>query len=282
MLLKLVNIKKHFKISHNRLIKAVDDVSLTVNAGEHLSLIGESGCGKTTLARLIMKLYATDTGSISFDGEDVTQARGERLKCYRQNVQMVFQDPFASLDPRFSIRRIFQEALHLTQLSKSSTSLQEEKMQEALKSVKLQSHMLNRYPHEFSGGERQRIAIARSLLRQPKLLVLDEAVSSLDVIVQHEIISLLKELQAKFNLTYLLISHNLKVSKQLTTKTAVMYQGKIVELASTEEIFANPLHPYTQQLLAAALHYRAAKVSVLPNAESARLVEQNKGHFVLK
>jgi len=288
MLLQLHNIKKYFPIkggffgTTGNYVKAVNGVDLTVRPGENMSLVGESGCGKTTLARIILKLMPLDAGSIVFDGRDITHLSNRKLRNCRKNMQMVFQDPYSSLDPRFTIRRIMREAQILEKDKYKSEDERLARMREMLESVQLSGDILNRYPHEFSGGERQRIAIARALMLNPKLLILDEAVSSLDVIIQKRLIDLLADLQMKFDLTYLFISHNLKIVKRISRKIAVMYKGKIVELASTEDIFNNPLHPYTKDLLSAAIDYKAVKREVeIDINPDAKLVNRGNGHFVI-
>lgn len=288
MLLELVNIRKSFSLQKGFLeksggvVRAVDNVSLQIKEGENISLVGESGCGKTTLARVIIKLCRQDTGEVIFRGENVSKASGQVLRAFRKNVQMVFQDPFNSLDPRYSIRRILREGFTLEQKKWRLEQEKELRSKEMLLAVKLKEAMLSRYPHEFSGGERQRIAIARALMLNPKLLILDEAVSSLDVVVQDEILSLLKDLQKQFSLTYLFISHNLKVVRRICDRTAVMYRGKIVELGPTREIFQNPLHPYTKELLAAALEYRSASRDAghVFSTEGS-LISKGNEHYVL-
>ena len=289
MLLELKNIKKYFPVKGGFLgttghhVKAVDGVDLAVRSGENISLVGESGCGKTTLARIILRLMRADAGSIVFDGKDITDLPNRRLAGPRKNMQMVFQDPYSSLDPRFTIRRVMREGLTLEKEQYRSEAEKQTRACELLESVQLSGDILNRYPHEFSGGERQRIAIARALMLNPKLLILDEAVSSLDVIIQKQLIDLLAGLQEKFNLTYLFISHNLKIVKKISHKIAVMYKGKIVELASTDEIFGNPLHPYTKELLAAAIDYKAVKRDgEIKMDPAARLLDQGGGHFVME
>ncbi len=288
MLLELKNIKKYFPVkggffgSTGGTVKAVNGIDLTLRSGENVSLVGESGCGKTTLARIILKLLPLDSGSIVFDGQDITNFSNQQLRETRKNMQMVFQDPHSSLDPRYTISRVMKEGLTLEKKHYRSESEKQERMRQLLQSVQLKGEILNRYPHEFSGGERQRIAIARALMLNPKLLILDEAVSSLDVIIQKQLIDLLADLQREFKLTYLFISHNLKVVRRISHKIAVMYQGKIVELAPTEEIFNNPRHPYTKELLLAAIDYKAVErkeaINIDPNA---KLVDQGDGHFVL-
>ena len=286
MLLELRNIKKYFPIKGGLFkpstdVKAVNDVDLMIKKEENMALVGESGSGKTTLGRIIIKLLPADSGRIIFDGQEITDLPGRAMHRVRKNIQMVFQDPFSSLDPRFSVRRIIGEAMIFDKTL--SRSQKEDKIKDILKAVQLRDDILSRYPHEFSGGERQRIAIARALTLNPKLLILDEAVSSLDVLVQEQIIQLLKQLQARFDLTYLFISHNLKVVKKLCQRIAVMYQGKIVELASTNEILQNPLHPYTQRLLKAAIEYKVPEdgKETIVIRDQAQWVEQRKDHFVI-
>lgn len=286
MLLEFKNITKDFPIktgfigSSGRFVRAVDRVSLGINEGESISLVGESGCGKTTLARIAMHLIPGFRGEIFYDGQKVTK---ENIAMYRKNVQMVFQDPYSSLDPRYTIRRVIGEGMELDRLRFKTQQERELRIQQMLKAVHLNQDMMNRYPHEFSGGERQRIAIARAMVLNPKLVILDEAVSSLDVLVQEEILNLLRRLQKQFNLTYVFISHNLKVVKQVSQRVAVMYKGRIVELAKTEDIFNNPQHEYTKDLLSAALNYQTVSREdevVIPT--NSTLTEFKEGHFVLR
>ncbi len=289
MLVELKNIKKYFLppkkflASRPEPVKAVDAVDLTISEGENLGLVGESGSGKTTLGRIILKLYEPDSGSLIFDRQDWTNLSGSLLRAVRKNVQVVFQDPYNSLDPRFSVRGILLEALEAKAVSEKLTkSSQEDLMIEILKAVGLGQDILSRFPHEFSGGERQRIAIARSLLMRPKLLILDEAVSSLDVLIAAQIIDLLKDLQTEYNVTYLFITHNLRVVRKLCKKIAVMYNGRILEYGNAEDIFLNPLHPYTQELLAAALSYQSPKNDrVYQFDKNSRLIDKGNGHFVV-
>ncbi len=286
MLLELKNVKKYFPVrrgfwgeSHES-VRAVDGVDLTIARGENLGLVGESGSGKTTLGRIILKLLPVDSGDILFEGTDITHLSARQLRRIRKNFQMVFQDPYSSLDPRFTIKNIIQEAMIFDE--KGMTRLQQEdRVRELLLAVKLPEDVAGRFPHEFSGGERQRIAIARALARSPKLLILDEAVSSLDVLIQEQITDLFKDLQKKFSLTYFFISHNLRVVKRISAKIAVMYQGKIVEIASTSELFHNPLHRYTQALLTAAMHYKVSTTNQeISLDERSRLIDQGNGHWV--
>jgi len=284
-MLEVKNIVKDYPIKANfgsvkRVVRAVDDVSFQVEKGESLALVGESGCGKTTLARIMMQLIIANHGQILFDKEVLTK---NNLADYRRSVQMVFQDPFSSLDPRYTIRSIICEGMELAKKKYKSDQEKELRIQDILKAVGLKRAMLSRYPHEFSGGERQRIAIARALVLNPKLLILDEAVSSLDVIVQKQILDLLLDLQKQFQLTYIFISHNLRVVQRISDRVAVMYRGKIVELAPVDEIFNNPLHPYTKDLLSAALNYKVRQ----QNEEydlgvGVKLVNQGGGHYLLK
>ncbi len=278
MLVELKNIKKHFQS-----VKAVDGVDLIIKEGENLGLVGESGCGKTTLGRIILKLYEPDQGTVLIDGKDWTRLSSSVLRPLRKNVQVVFQDPYNSLDPRYTVRGILLEAIAAQLSSKRlNGSAQEESMAAALKSVGLGGEALGRFPHEFSGGERQRIAIARSLLMNPKLLILDEAVSSLDVLIAAQIIDMLKDLQAQYNMTYLFITHNLRIVRKICEKIAVMHRGRIVEIGSIDDIFNNPLHPYTQELLAAALSYQSPKVEVnYQITHDSRLIDKGNGHFVI-
>ena len=261
---------------------AVDRVSFSISAGSTVGLVGASGAGKSSVARAILRLAEPDSGEILFKGENIGQMSPRKLKETRQSIQMVFQDPYSSLDPRFTIRRVMREGLTLEKEQYRSEAEKQSRARQLLKSVQLSGDILNRYPHEFSGGERQRIAIARALMLNPKLLILDEAVSSLDVIIQKQLIDLLAGLQEKFSLTYLFISHNLKIVKKISHKIAVMYKGKIVEMTPTDEIFSNPLHPYTKELLSAAIDYKAVtREGEIKMNPAAQLVDHGDGHFVM-
>ncbi len=231
-------------------IRAVDGISLQLAPSETLAIVGESGCGKTTLARLLLRLIEPDAGEIRFDGRDLLAARGAELRALRREMQMVFQDPVASLDPRMRVEAIVGEPLEIHQ-PHLTRAARRERLRETLEAVGLGADAMPRYPHEFSGGQRQRIGIARALVLRPRLVVADEPVSALDVSVGAQILELLQTLQQKFALTYLLISHSLPVVAQLATRVAVMQAGKFVEVGPVSQILSQPAHPYTQTLLAA-------------------------------
>jgi oligopeptide transport system ATP-binding protein len=231
-------------------VAAVDDVSLELAAGETLAIVGESGSGKTTLARMLLRLVEPDSGELRVEGRDFLAARGVKLRALRREMQMVFQDPFASLDPRMSVGTIVSEPLEIHE-PRLSRFERRDRVAEILRAVGLAEDTLTRYPHEFSGGQRQRIGIARALVLRPRLVVADEPVSALDVSVGAQILELLQNLQRDFSLTYLLISHSLPVVAQLATRIAVMQGGRIVETGAAEQILNAPTHPYTQSLIAA-------------------------------
>ena len=231
-------------------IRAVDDVSLDIHAGETLGLVGESGSGKSTLGRLILRLIESTSGSILFEGRDLLAASKSEMRSLRGDLQIIFQDPFASLDPRFRVEDLIAEPLVIHRRSSTSSSISA-RVSELLRAVGLDESARRRYPHEFSGGQRQRIGIARALALRPRFIVCDEPVSALDVSVGAQIVNLLVDLQREFGLTYLFISHSMPIVRYLSTRIAVMHRGKIVELGDTQQITEAPSHPYTRSLLAA-------------------------------
>src|ERR1700687_1875866 len=246
-LLRAENVVKHFPAGLGTSVKAVDNVSREIYPGETVGLVGESGCGKSTLGRLITQLLPATSGNIFFDGVDLTKLRGEKLRQYRRQLQMIFQDPYSSLNPRMTVGDIIAEPLENFGLLSGGSK--DKRVQELLKIVGLNPYFNNRYPHEFSGGQRQRIGIARALALQPKLIVADEPISALDVSIQAQIINLLEDLQKEFNLTYLFVAHDLSVVRHISDRVMVMYLGKVVEVSPSEELYLSQEHPYTKALL---------------------------------
>ena len=244
---KYFPIKKGFFMREVGQVKAVEDVDFIVRRGETLGLVGESGCGKSTLGRTLIRLYEPTAGQISFDGSNFLKLSGAELRQKRRDIQMIFQDPYSSLDPRMTVGQVIEQPFIIHGLLQKKE--RENRVKELLELVGLKPSHINRYPHEFSGGQRQRIAIARAIALDPKLIICDEPVSALDVSIQAQILNLLKDLQKKLNLTYIFISHDLSVIEHVCDRIAVMYLGRIVELTTREELFANPQHPYTQALL---------------------------------
>lgn len=255
-ILEVRGLKKYFPIQggiFNRTInqlKAVNGIDFFIQKGEVLGVVGESGCGKTTTGRAILRLQEPTAGEVIFEGEDICKLNNEELRKRRKHMQFIFQDPFSSLNPRMTVGDIVGEPLIVNEKG-IKTKERSERVKELLKLVGLSPYHIRRYPHEFSGGQRQRIGIARALALNPKFIVCDEAVSALDVSIQAQIINLFEDLKAEFNLTYMFISHDLSVVKHISDRIAVMYLGKIVEMAETNELFKEPLHPYTQALLSA-------------------------------
>ena len=257
VLLRVEHLTKHFPITRGIIIQkqvgaiqAVDDISFEIHEGETLGLVGESGCGKSTTGRTIIQLYRPTSGKVYYEGKDLTTIKGEELRQLRRFMQIIFQDPYASLNPRMTVGDIVGEPLEVHGIQKNRKR-RRERVQELLRLVGLNPYFINRYPHEFSGGQRQRIGVARALALNPEFIVCDEPISALDVSIQAQVVNLLEELQDKLGLTYLFIAHDLSMVRHISDRTAVMYLGKIVELADREELYNHPLHPYTQALLSA-------------------------------
>lgn len=299
-LIEVEGLKKYFNVGKGRVLKAVDNINFSIREGETLGMVGESGCGKTTAGRTVLRLYEPTAGSVKYNGTDIYKLSGSKMKAMRRDMQMIFQDPYASLNPRFTVSDIIGEALDIHNLAGSRLE-RKKRIEELLDMVGLNHDHATRYPHEFSGGQRQRIGIARSLAVNPKFIVCDEPISALDVSIQAQVVNLLKELQDRLGLTYLFIAHDLSMVKHISDRVAVMYLGKMVELAESEELYANPIHPYTKSLLSAIpvpdpeveankkrihLHdelgspiYAAGEKT---NDSDFELVEVSKGHFVAK
>jgi oligopeptide transport system ATP-binding protein len=256
VLISIKNLKKYFPISrgifiqrHVGDVKAVDGVSFKIYRGETLGLVGESGCGKTTAGRTILQIYRPTAGSVDFDGIDLATLQGEDLRRMRRRMQMIFQDPYASLNPRMTVGSMLAEPLEVH--NASGRKERHERVEELLEMVGLNPYFVNRYPHEFSGGQRQRIGIARAVALQPDFIVCDEPISALDVSIQAQVVNLLEELQERLGLTYLFIAHDLSMVRHISDRVAVMYLGKIVELTDRDRLYTNPLHPYTEALMSA-------------------------------
>jgi oligopeptide/dipeptide ABC transporter ATP-binding protein len=254
--LEVQNLKMYFPLAKGLLsqkyadVKAVDDVSFTIRAGETFGLVGESGCGKTTTGKCILRIHKPTAGHIYYQGTDIAELSEAELRPYRRDIQLIFQDPYSSLDPRQSVFSIIKEAVTVSEQSLTGAEIRE-RVEGLLTTVELDPRMGDRYPHEMSGGQRQRLGIARALACSPKLIVCDEPVSALDVSIQAQIINLFEELQEKFGLTYLFVAHDLAVVRHISNKIGVMYLGKIVEITDSKELYVNPLHPYTKALLSA-------------------------------
>ncbi len=266
ILVKVKDLKKHFPITRGIVfsrqvgaVQAVDGVNFDIRKGETLGLVGESGCGKSTTGRTILQLHRATSGKVFYGDTDLTALKGEALRLMRRNMQMIFQDPYASLNPRLTIGNIIAEPLEVHKIGNSKE--RNERVEELLRLVGLSPYFINRYPHEFSGGQRQRIGVARALALQPDFIVCDEPISALDVSIQAQVVNLLEDLQETFGLTYLFIAHDLSMVRHISDRTAVMYLGKIVELATRDELYAHPLHPYTQALLSAVPIPNPAKES---------------------
>ncbi|WP_461370996.1 ABC transporter ATP-binding protein [Candidatus Darwinibacter acetoxidans] len=314
VLLEVRNLVKHFPIRQGIIftkqvgaVQAVDDISFTVKKGETLGLVGESGCGKTTTGRVILRLIEPTSGEVIFDGKNVPALPKDELRELRKDMQIIFQDPYGSLNPRMTVGDIIGEPLHIHKLARGPE--REKRVRELLEVVGLSAFHARRFPHEFSGGQRQRIGIARALAVRPKLIICDEPVSALDVSIQAQVINLLQDLQSEFDLTYVFIAHDLSVVKHISDRVAVMYLGKIVELTGKHELYHNPKHPYTQALLSAIpeadptikkerillkgdvpspinppkgcrFHTRCPKVMDICKTEEPKFVDSGDGHFV--
>lgn len=255
-LLEISGLEMHFPITEGIIfqhevgrVRAVDGITFNIKRGETLGLVGESGCGKSTTGRAILQLYRPTAGTVKYKGEELTQLKGEELRHKRKEIQMIFQDPYASLNPRMTVGSIIGEPLEVHNLAKGKEK--QDRVRELLNIVGLNPNYVNRYPHEFSGGQRQRIGIARALAVQPDFIVADEPISALDVSIQAQVINLMEDLQDKFKLTYLFIAHNLSVVRHISDRVGVMYLGKMVELANRNEVYEMPMHPYTKALLSA-------------------------------
>jgi oligopeptide transport system ATP-binding protein len=273
VILRVRGLKKHFPITAGIIlqrqvgaVKAVDGIDFDVFKGETLGMVGESGCGKSTTGRTVLQLYRPTEGSVVFEGQELTELKGEAMRQMRKRMQIIFQDPFASLNPRMTVGNIVAEPLVIHNIMKKRE--RQQYVEQLLERVGLNPFYINRYPHEFSGGQRQRIGIARALALNPTFIVADEPISALDVSIQAQVVNLLEDLQEEFNLTYLFIAHDLSMVRHICDRVAVMYLGKIVELGTTDDVYDNPLHPYTQSLLSAV---------PVPDPE----VEENRRRIIL-
>ncbi len=244
------HLSKFFNLGNNNILKAVNDLNFNIQQGETVGVVGESGCGKSTAGRTMMRLYEPTEGNVLYQGKDIYKMQGAELKALRRNMQMIFQDPYASLNPRMTVMEIIGEALDVHKLA-GSRSERKYRVEQLLELVNLNSAFSSRYPHEFSGGQRQRIGIARALAVDPKFIIADEPISALDVSIQAQVVNLLQELQSSMGLTYLFIAHDLSMVKHISDRVAVMYLGKIVELATSEDLYHDPRHPYTRALMSA-------------------------------
>ena len=274
VLLSVKDLNKHFPIKSgiifkksNAYVHAVDGVSFDIYKGETLGLVGESGCGKSTTGRTVLQLYKPTSGSVMFDGKDLATLKGNELRAIRKDLQMIFQDPYASLNPRMTVGQIIGEPMDIHNTYRGEK--QTKRVKELLELVGLNPAFINRYPHEFSGGQRQRIGIARALALEPKLIVCDEPISALDVSIQAQVVNLLEDLQKEMDLTYLFIAHDLSMVRHISNRIAVMYLGIIIELAERNELYKNPMHPYSQALLSAVPY---------PDPE----IEENRQRIILE
>ncbi|UII57019.1 ATP-binding cassette domain-containing protein [Cytobacillus spongiae] len=292
-LLEIKNLKQHFNVGRPNMVKAVDGITFDIYKGETLGLVGESGCGKSTTGRTIIRLYDATDGQVIFDGENVHGKKStSELKKFNRKMQMIFQDPYASLNPRMTVADIIAEGIDIHGLAKDKKKRME-RVYELLETVGLNKEHANRYPHEFSGGQRQRIGIARALAVEPEFIIADEPISALDVSIQAQVVNLMKQLQREKGLTYLFIAHDLSMVKYISDRIGVMYFGKMVELAPAEDLYKNPLHPYTQSLLSAIplpdpdTERTRKRKSYDPNVhnysdnEQVEMREVSPGHFVL-
>lgn len=276
--LEVIGLKKYFHVANGGLLHAVDDVSFKIERGETLGIVGESGCGKSTLGRTILRLHEPTAGKVIFEGMDIGSFDKEEMRQMRKEMQIIFQDPYASLNPRFTISQIIEEPLKLHNIYKTAAE-RREKVEELMALTGLSKRMYNMYPHEFDGGRRQRVVIARALSLNPKFIICDEPVSALDVSVQAQIINLMMELQEKLGLTYVFISHDMSVIKHISTNIGVMYLGQMIEKASKNEIFKHPLHPYTIALLSAipSVNIREKKEKIILKGEIGSPVNPKPG-----